>query len=520
MKRLFILFLFVFSAVFVKAQTEPELVLPVGHTGAITYIVSSPDSSKILTTSNDNTAILWDIKRGSPIHHFNLHSERVTYACFSNDGKYIITCSDDNTAILWDAISGNPVQSIKSDISPYVHAEFSPDNLSFLLIDNNVNLELWQYQKESFVKEYHRSFYPDATGAFKTHKRCKALYIYSGKLIVVADESGMIRIINLADYLEYEIQFFNGDIENIVYDANNMQLIYTGGKYETGYTMHGSEYFREYQSICCVNVLTGSYNFITKEFGYGGELVLDTIGVFLTDSVLLCLDEKMKYSEFKDVVLIEDENRFVADGRVYRYNQSEPDYIVYDIGSEVDAYDFMKSSKVFLVNKHSISEDKNKSDTAVIYTLSGDSVAVMKNRNLYRDNIVRPIENSPYLFINGLLDDRLYSNDIIDSRNGKIVTTLKSAEISNYYTRIEPHKHSLFYMNYAAAVLKLDLSTARVSVIDSGMTNNQRIREMHDIVLTLDTVNEVLYFVKDAIDIIGFNLRTEEKRKYSTSHRY
>ena len=63
----------------------------------------SPDGSRIVTASLDQTARIWDAASGKEIAVLRGHKNPVNYAAFSPDGSRIVTASDDKTARIWDA---------------------------------------------------------------------------------------------------------------------------------------------------------------------------------------------------------------------------------------------------------------------------------------------------------------------------------------------------------------------------------------------------------------------------------
>jgi WD40 repeat protein len=71
-------------------------------------VALSPDGTKVLTGSADNTAKLWDAATGTVLQTFTVPSLtylpcRVSSVAFSPDGTKVLTGSDDKTAKLWDA---------------------------------------------------------------------------------------------------------------------------------------------------------------------------------------------------------------------------------------------------------------------------------------------------------------------------------------------------------------------------------------------------------------------------------
>jgi WD40 repeat protein len=84
---------------------EPKLILPIGHSNIVNTAVFSPDGKKLVTTSWDQTAKIWDAQTGLLLADLNGNAHQVLSACFSPDGKKIVTVSD-SAATIWDAGTG------------------------------------------------------------------------------------------------------------------------------------------------------------------------------------------------------------------------------------------------------------------------------------------------------------------------------------------------------------------------------------------------------------------------------
>jgi WD40 repeat protein/serine/threonine protein kinase len=104
------------------------------HTGLITSVTFSPDGQRLLTTSVDGTARLWDADSLRERLTFNGHAACVACGDFSPDGRQILTLSGDQTVQLWDADTGRSLRTMR--VPPFAKSDdgcngdwvvFSPD---------------------------------------------------------------------------------------------------------------------------------------------------------------------------------------------------------------------------------------------------------------------------------------------------------------------------------------------------------------------------------------------------------
>jgi WD40 repeat protein len=72
-----------------------------GHAAEVTVAAFSPDGTRIVTASADNTARIWDAASGRSLMVLRDHTAEVTAAAFSPDGTRIVTASWDKTARIW-----------------------------------------------------------------------------------------------------------------------------------------------------------------------------------------------------------------------------------------------------------------------------------------------------------------------------------------------------------------------------------------------------------------------------------
>jgi len=145
--------------------------------GRLTCARFSPEGRHLLTTSFHKVAQLWDLETGGQIRRFAGHTGPVRIAAFSPDGKRVLTgagtgadlesTSDDDTARLWDVTSGSEIRRFEGH-SGFVHiALFSPDGSRILTASAWPNARLWDVETgkqlpRASESDYQTSF-PGAT---------------------------------------------------------------------------------------------------------------------------------------------------------------------------------------------------------------------------------------------------------------------------------------------------------------------------------------------------------------------
>ncbi|MFN9994038.1 MAG: WD40 repeat domain-containing protein, partial [Phycisphaerales bacterium] len=78
-----------------------ELAILRGHEFVVTSAAFSPDGTRVVTASWDNTARGWDAQCGKELAILRGHEGEVTTATFSPDGTRVVTASLDGTARIW-----------------------------------------------------------------------------------------------------------------------------------------------------------------------------------------------------------------------------------------------------------------------------------------------------------------------------------------------------------------------------------------------------------------------------------
>ncbi len=82
------------------------------HSGAVRSLAWSASGDRVLTSSADKTARVWNWTNGERLQDLGAHTEGVTCAAFRPDGKQIASGGEDNAVFLWSTDSDKPLQKL------------------------------------------------------------------------------------------------------------------------------------------------------------------------------------------------------------------------------------------------------------------------------------------------------------------------------------------------------------------------------------------------------------------------
>jgi WD40 repeat protein len=125
------------------AQDSLRLILPVGHSSTINSIFNTPDLKYIITTSDDNTAKLWETKSGKLIKTFSNHSARINGIDFDTTSNLFITYSDDKNICLWDLKRDYPLKIFKGINGKITSAKLNINKNCIISTDENGHILIW-----------------------------------------------------------------------------------------------------------------------------------------------------------------------------------------------------------------------------------------------------------------------------------------------------------------------------------------------------------------------------------------
>ena len=131
----------------VEVVTTPLLSFPpperlVGHTSNVFAVAYSPDGSRIVSGSWDNTLKIWDASSGKELATLSGHTNWVLAVAYSPDGSRIVSGSTDKLKI-WDASSGEQFATLSGHTNNVYAVAYSPDGSRIVSGSSDNTLKIW-----------------------------------------------------------------------------------------------------------------------------------------------------------------------------------------------------------------------------------------------------------------------------------------------------------------------------------------------------------------------------------------
>ena len=130
------------SRALLRALVNPCLRVVRGHGDSLWDVSWSPDGRRLVTSSEDRTARVWDAGTGAELLELRGHDDGVLAAAWSPDGGGIATCSRDRTVRVWDARSGSERVSLAQASRPRAVA-WSPDGRALVAGLEDGSASIW-----------------------------------------------------------------------------------------------------------------------------------------------------------------------------------------------------------------------------------------------------------------------------------------------------------------------------------------------------------------------------------------
>lgn len=146
--------------------------------------VFSPDGTRILACSFDQSAVLLDAETGRRIRQFSGHTNILRGGAFSPDGSLIVTTGQDRSVVVWNVEEGSQVFRKDGFDAAVYNATFSPDGSLVVACSLDGQVVGWTARTGKQAFEL-----PRQAGGINT-----VVYTDDGRLLVTSGRDGFVRV--------------------------------------------------------------------------------------------------------------------------------------------------------------------------------------------------------------------------------------------------------------------------------------------------------------------------------------
>lgn len=147
------------TAVVQDIKTERKLSSKL-HTGSVTAVAWSLDSSYLASASTDGSIQVWEAATGREICEYHGHSENVHEILWSSDGTYIISCGVDHTIQIWDAHTATKLRSLEGHIDSVQRITFLDQDRLLASLSRDGAVCIWRTDNWALAEKFKTNFYP------------------------------------------------------------------------------------------------------------------------------------------------------------------------------------------------------------------------------------------------------------------------------------------------------------------------------------------------------------------------
>jgi WD40 repeat protein len=121
------------------------------HSEAVSGCAFSPDGSRLVTSSRDKEARIWDAETGELIHVLPVHCGPLYGCAWSADGMFVATAGDEPALGLFDAASGDCLDELWPGGITMFSCAFSPDTCTLYAADDYDRLWAFGIHERQFL---------------------------------------------------------------------------------------------------------------------------------------------------------------------------------------------------------------------------------------------------------------------------------------------------------------------------------------------------------------------------------
>lgn len=113
-----------------------------GHEGDVVMARFSPDGTRVVTVGH-GLSRMWETESGRLLFSFGSKTPPTYAADFSQDGRFLVTAAESGTVTIWDARTGAALRVLKGHESAITAVGFSPDGRMMITASQDDTARLW-----------------------------------------------------------------------------------------------------------------------------------------------------------------------------------------------------------------------------------------------------------------------------------------------------------------------------------------------------------------------------------------
>ena len=167
-------------------KNESELYTLKGHSSAVNAVAVTPDGLYAVSASSDHSLKLWDLNKGVEQRTFTGHSDKVNAVTVIPNGSYVVSASNDKTLKVWDLNTGIELCTLNGHTGFVNAVTVTPDGSRIISVSYDKTIKVWDLQTRSILASF-------SADACLTH----CTITPDGLTIVAGDELGQVHFLRL-----------------------------------------------------------------------------------------------------------------------------------------------------------------------------------------------------------------------------------------------------------------------------------------------------------------------------------
>ncbi len=192
-----------------NAPTQSPVQTLQGHEGSVNAVAFAPNNARrLLSASNDNSLILWNVETGEAIARLTGHENWVTSVAFNPDGTQAVSGSVDDTIILWDLTDEeNPqlVRRLRGHTDTVWDVAITHDGRRIISASEDKTIRIWDIESGELLHQLGEASLGHQAGV--------------KQIILTADDSQLISYSTDNRVVVWNIQ--DSSIETFIHDDAN-----------------------------------------------------------------------------------------------------------------------------------------------------------------------------------------------------------------------------------------------------------------------------------------------------------